>query len=116
MLSKDTSLVQGVLGIATLIFLQFIITSISVRSSIFQRWIKAEPTLLLYQGELQHYALRHERVSKSEVLAALRSQGIGRIEDVEAVILETDGSFSVIKKNHSSSASALVDVKGYLTR
>ncbi|MEA5598851.1 DUF421 domain-containing protein [Rivularia sp. UHCC 0363] len=113
MLSKDTSLAQGILAIGMLVFFQFIITWISVRSNIFQGWIKAEPTLLLYQGELQHNALRNQRVAKGEVLAALRTNGLAELEQAEAVILETDGSFSVIKKLKDSSASALVDVKGY---
>ncbi|MDY6901205.1 MAG: DUF421 domain-containing protein [Cyanobacteriota bacterium] len=113
MLSKDTSLVQGVLAIGMLVLFQFIITWISVRSNIFKGWIKAEPTLLLFQGEFQRNALRHQRVTEGEVLAALREHGIGALEDAEAVILETDGSFSVIKKLKDSSASALVDVKGY---
>lgn len=113
MLSKDISLVQGLVGISTLIFLQFVITYLSVRSNSFQRWIKAEPTLLLYQGQLQHHALRHQRVTESEVFAALRSKGIGGIEGVEAVILEADGSFSVVETIKNSSNSALLDVKGY---
>lgn len=113
MLSKDTSLVQGVLAIGMLVLFQFIITWISVRSNIFRGWIKAEPTLLLFQGELQKNALRHQRVAEGEVLAALRTNGLGSLSEAEAVILETDGSFSVIKKLKDSSASALVDVKGY---
>ena len=32
---------------------------------------------------------------------------------IKGVILETDGSFSLIKKLGDSSASALIDVKGY---
>ncbi|MGB3758785.1 MAG: YetF domain-containing protein [Rivularia sp. (in: cyanobacteria)] len=113
MLSKDTSLVQGVLAIGLLVFFQFIITWISVRSDIFQGWIKAEPTLLLFQGEFQSNAMRHQRVCKGEILAALRTNGMAALEDAEAVILETDGSFSVIKKLKDSSTSALADVKGY---
>lgn len=113
MLSKNTSLAQGALAIAMLVLFQFIITWISVRSNIFQGWIKAEPTLLLFQGEFQHHALRHQRVTQGEVLAALRENGMAALEDAEAVILETDGSFSVIKKLKDSSASALADVKGY---
>ncbi len=113
MLSSSTSLAQGILAIGLLVLFQFIITWISVRSNIFQGWIKAEPTLLLFQGEFQHHALRHQRVTEGEVLAALRSKGIAGIEDVEAVILETDGSFSVIEKIKRASASALADVKGY---
>ncbi|NJN06954.1 MAG: DUF421 domain-containing protein [Richelia sp. RM1_1_1] len=112
-LSTDTSLAQGVLGIGMLVFFQFIMTWLSVRSKMFQGWIKSEPTLLLFQGKLQHKALRHQRVTEGEVSAALRAKGIAGIEDVEAVILETDGSFSVIEKLKRSSASVLLDVKGY---
>jgi uncharacterized membrane protein YcaP (DUF421 family) len=43
---------------------------------------------------------------------ALRAQGIAAFEDVEAIVLETDGSFSVLKQR-GSSASALADVQGY---
>jgi uncharacterized membrane protein YcaP (DUF421 family) len=113
MLSTDTSLVQGVLGIGMLVVFQFIITWISVRSNLFQGWVKGEPTLLLFQGEFQHHAMRHQRVTEGEVLAALRENGMAALEQAEAVILETDGSFSVIKKLKDSSASALIDVKGY---
>lgn len=113
MLSSNTSLAQGILGIAMLVLFQFIITWISVRSNLFQGWVKGEPTLLLFQGEFQHHAMRHQRVTEGEVLAALRENGMAALEDAEAVILETDGSFSVIKKLKDSSNSALADVKGY---
>ncbi len=36
------------------------------------------------------------RTSEGEILAALRTNGVAAIEDADAVILETDGSFSVI--------------------
>lgn len=113
MLSTNTSLAQGILGIAMLVLFQYIITWISVRSNLFQGWVKGQPTLLLFQGEFQHHAMRHQRVTEGEVLAALRENGMAALEDAEAVILETDGSFSVIKKLKDSSTSALADVKGY---
>jgi NAD(P)-dependent dehydrogenase (short-subunit alcohol dehydrogenase family) len=73
--------------------------------------VKAEPALLLYRGQLQHDVLKRERVAEGEVLAALRAKGVGAIEDADAVVLETDGSFSVIKNLNNSTASALKDIK-----
>ena len=113
LLSTDTSLAQGVLGFGLLILLQFLITWLSVRSKDMQGLIKAKPTLLLSKGEFQHEALKRERVTEGEIRAAIRANGSAALEDVEAVVLETDGSFSVIKKNQGSSTSALVDVQGY---
>ena len=60
---------------------------------------------------MQHDVLTKERVAVGEVLAALRTSGVSAIEDADAVILETDGSFSVLQNIDESSASALRDVR-----
>ena len=112
-LSKDTSVAQGVLGFALLVVLQYTVSWLSVRYADVRNLIKSEPTLLLYQGEFRQAALKENRVTEGEIRAAVRSQGISGLEDVEAVILETDGSFSVIRKFEASSESALKGVKGY---
>lgn len=112
LLSKDTTLAQGVLAFGLLVALQWSITWLSVRSATVERWVKAEPRLLLFRGQLQHDTMRHERVTERELRAAVRGQGITALEDVEAIVLETDGSFSVLEAR-GSSASALADVQGY---
>ena len=112
LLSKDNTLMQVVVAFGLLVGLQWSITWLSVRSVTVERWVKARPRLLLFQGRLQQEALQQERVTESEIRAALRAQGITALEDVEAVVLETDGSFSVLKQR-GSSASALADVHGY---
>jgi uncharacterized membrane protein YcaP (DUF421 family) len=112
LLSKDTTLAQGVLAFGLLVGLQWGITWLSVRSLAVERWVKAQPRLLLFRGRLQKEALRQERVTESELRAALRARGITALEDVEAVVLETDGSFSVLEQR-GSSTSALDDVRGY---
>jgi len=40
--------------------------------------------------------MRHERVTEDEIRAAIRAAGRSDISTVAAVVLETDGSFSVI--------------------
>jgi uncharacterized membrane protein YcaP (DUF421 family) len=113
LLSKTTTLAQGVVALALLVSLQFGITWLSVRSSVVRRWIKAEPTLLLHEGKVLRDALRSERVTEGELHAALRARGFGRVEDVGAVVLETDGSFSVIGSLGDKPATALVGVIGH---
>ncbi len=112
-LSKDTSLIQGVFGFALLVVLQYIVSWLSIRYADVRALIKSEPTLLLYQGEFRQAALKEHRVTEGEVRAAVRSQGIAGMEDVEAVVLETDGSFSVIRHFETTTDSALKGVKGY---
>lgn len=112
LLSTKDTFGQGVLGFALLVLFQYILTWISVRSSLIQKLIKAEPALLLYQGQFKYEVLKRERIAEGEVLAALRASGVACIEDAGAVVLETDGSFSVIK-DLKGTASALKDVKEF---
>ncbi|HEV7367589.1 DUF421 domain-containing protein [Arenibaculum sp.] len=102
LLDSRTALAEGVLALALLIFLQFAITWLSARSSGFQALVKAEPSLLFHRGRFLHGALRAERVTEVEILAALRSQGVADLSDVEAVVLETDGTLSAVKGEGAS--------------
>jgi uncharacterized membrane protein YcaP (DUF421 family) len=111
MLSKTVALLDGVLAFALLIFLQLAITWLSVRSKAVSRLVKSEPALLVHHGALLPRALAQERVVEPEILAALRRQGVAALTEVEAVVLETDGSFSVIRCSPTLEASALHGVE-----
>lgn len=96
LLSSDVPLTEGVLALALLIGLQYAITWLSVRSDRIQHVIKAEPTLLVRDGRLLPDAMKRQRVTREEIEAALRQSGRKQLEDVHAVILETDGTLAVI--------------------
>lgn len=112
LLSRDVSASEGLVAIALLCALQYVVTWSSLRSERFQGLIKAEPTLLLSRGKMLERALRAERVTREEMLAALRASGIAEPEGAAAVILETDGTLSVIPADPPGGLGALRTVKG----
>ena len=97
LLNKDVALAEGALAFALLIGMQFIVTWSSVRVRWVRRLVTGEPRMLLYRGEFLSDAMQHARVTEDEVRAAVRSAGLTNLEAAEAVILETDGSFSVVQ-------------------
>ncbi len=97
LLSRDVALAEGVLAFALLIYLQFAVTWLSIRNPRFQALIKSEPTLILHKGRFLEAALRSQRITREEVLSALRGTGAADPATVEAVVLETDGTISVLK-------------------
>jgi uncharacterized membrane protein YcaP (DUF421 family) len=105
LLSKDVSLAQGVLALAVLVCLQYAITWSSVRAPWIRRLVTGEPRLLVYQGKCLPKAMRRSRVAADEIRAAVRSSGNLDLDSVFAVVLETDGSFSVTASGPSSSAT-----------
>ncbi len=111
-LSKDVALAEGVVAFAVLIGMQFVVTWLSVRSETVRKIVKSEPTLLFHHGEFLRSAMRRERVTEEEVLSAVRTQGHLSVSQVEAVVLETDASFSVLGKSQVPDQSALRGVRG----
>lgn len=110
-LSKDVALAEGIAAFVLLIGLQYIVTWSSVRSQKVGDLVKSSPILLFYDGEYLQEQLRRSRVVEQEVLAAVRQQGIASMDDVMAVVLETDGSMAVVNRS-GSGTSALASVSG----
>lgn len=97
-INKNVTIIQGITAFFVLIILQFIISKLAVHSKQFSKYIKSEPTLLFYNGEFRYENMKKERVVENEIKQAIRSNGNGSMSDVNAVILETDGSISIINK------------------
>ena len=97
LLSKSVPLAEGVTALVVLAGLQWVVAWLSVRSDRFSDLVRSEPTLLLRDGQFLDKALRDQRIRRDEVVAALRASGVAGPEGAAAVILETDGSLSVIK-------------------
>ncbi len=96
LLNASVPLFDGIIALALLICLQFAMTWLSVRSTRFQNLIKADPTLLVHESRYLDAAMRQQRVTREEIGAALRASGRTDIAEILSVVLETDGSMTVI--------------------
>lgn len=112
--SPDVALAEGAVAFAVLVSLQYAIAALQVRLPRFQRLVKARPTLLLRDGTPLDQVMRRQRVARAEILQAVRQHGFASLRDVAAVVLETDGSLSVIADvDGPPTASAMVNVDGW---
>lgn len=116
--SNSVTAVEALFAIAVLLFIQWGLTFVLARSDSVEWLVKSSPRLLVYRGQYLMQNIRDERLTKSEVLAALRENGLTRVAEVELVVLETDASFSVVaRKNADVSpehlAQSVVGVPGH---
>lgn len=96
LVQQSVPMAQGVTALALLVVMQFAVTWASVRSARFARLIRSEPRLLLRHGTPCPGAMRAERITEDEMLSAVRAAGGRNLEAAEAVILESDGTLSVV--------------------
>ena len=114
LLSSDVSFAEGALGLALLVALQYVVATVSQRIPLVRRLVKSEPQVVVRDGVLRHDVLRKERLSVEEVHQAMRQSGIAEMSEAAAIVLETDGSLSVLA-TAAPGASALAEVPGWST-
>ncbi|MEO8911150.1 MAG: YetF domain-containing protein [Gemmatimonadaceae bacterium] len=106
---QEVTFANGMAALISLISVQVGLAELAARWPLAERIINGEPTLLLSRGEFIPRALKRERVTEEEVRAAIRGKGITRVEDVDAVILENDGTLTVAWEAKGPGRSSLVD-------
>lgn len=96
--STDASLINGIMAIAALTFLQVLISFLSIKSEWFKNFITGKPTMLIEKGKLNVKELSKQRITCTDLLEQLRLQNCPSISDAEYAILESNGQLSVIPK------------------
>src|SRR5699024_11343099 len=96
LLNADVVLAEGVIALGLLLGLQYLVVSISTRWPRARDGVTSQPTLLRADGHIQYETLRGQRLTESELRQVVRMHGIGDLSQVKAVILESNGEFSVI--------------------
>lgn len=109
-LSKGVAFAEGALALALLALLQLVAAWACHRIATVRRVLTSEPTVLLRDGKVLSGALRSERITEHGVRQAVRSAGVGGLELVAAVVLETNGKLSVITTSQLGTGDALVDL------
>lgn len=109
-LSQDVRYADAVTGMVLLVLAQWLVTRVTTSLPGGRRFVNAEPTLVLRRGELLEPALSRTRLTRGEVLQAVRSAGQGGLDSVAAVVLEPDGTLSVIGGSATGDEQALSEV------
>lgn len=109
-LSQDIRYVDAVTGMLLLIGAQWLVTRVTTWLPRGRWFVNAEPTLVVRHGEVLESALARVRLTRGEVLQAVRSTGHGGLGDVAAVVLEPDGTLSVVGHASVGDEEALAQV------
>ena len=97
-LLKDVSLADVILAIAVIGLLQWATAWLASRSEWFESLVRARPRLLVHKGRLLEEDMRRERISRHEIFSYLRANGYVGPEEANWVVLENDGTMTVIPR------------------
>lgn len=100
--STDTSLANAVIAIFSLLFLQVLISYISIKSEGFKNFVNGKPGIVIDKGRLNLKEMSRLRLSINDLIEQLRIEKCPSISDAEYAILESNGSMTVIMKSENN--------------
>lgn len=94
--SPDVSLLNGVTALFSLLFLQVLISVLSLKSERFKKIITGTPSILIDKGALDLREMKRLRISIDDLVEQLRLKNYPSIADLDYAVLEVNGDLSVI--------------------
>lgn len=108
MLTAEQTISESVTAIFLLVAFQYILSVASCRLAWFRKVVTAQPALMFLRGQFLEDVMKKERVTHTEIEAAVHEKGVASLNDVEAVILGSNGELNVLpRSSHGSLSEAL---------
>ncbi|QWX83615.1 DUF421 domain-containing protein [Cellulophaga sp. HaHaR_3_176] len=97
-LTSSTSIVHGVVAIASLLLLAYVLSGLQKKFPKLSSLLSNQPLLLMKGSTILDKNLKHAQIEKSQVIAKLREANVLNFNQVFAVVLEATGDISVLHK------------------
>lgn len=104
--SLDIPLLSGAAAILTLLFLEVLLSFLSIKFPKINRLLNGKPSILIDHGNLNLNELRDQRITIDDLMQQLRLKNYPSISDVDYAVLEANGDLTVIPRPGKSPLSA----------
>lgn len=115
MVGGSISLEGGLIAAATLFIANHLFENLLFRSQKLSKWVQGEPVMLVYRGRVKEENMAKAKISIDDLEAAVREHGIKSIRDADLVILERDGTMSVLGENFKQTSKKRKSHRVYST-
>ncbi|MEI7982783.1 MAG: YetF domain-containing protein [Bacteroidota bacterium] len=105
MVLGDNSLIGGLLAALALFAVNYLMKYLQFRFPGFGKVLQGEPVMLVYHGKILESHLKLAKITRDEVLEAIREHGVPSEKEVDLAILEVDGNISVLSVQYSKNSS-----------
>ncbi len=102
MVGSDSSLTGGLVAASTLFVVNYLFKYLLYRFPKLGIAVQGIELMLIYKGQLNVSNMNKARITREEILEAVREHGVSEIREVDLAVLETDGNISIISNNYKN--------------
>ena len=104
---SSKSILASVIPILCLVFLQIVLSYISLKSSKIRELLDGSPSFIIKNGRINYNEMIKQKYNLDDLLTQLREKGYRNIEDIEYAILENNGTLSIFEYRKNKEKSPL---------
>ena len=104
-IDREISIFIGAAPIVALVFVEVVISKLVLRSIFMRRLMNGHSAIIIRDGKIDQILLKKLRISVDDLMELLRGENVFDVSTVAYGILETNGSMSVMLKNHDQTAT-----------
>ncbi len=112
----EKPLFYSVIAIGLLVFLQKVLSYITLKNSKVRDKIEGTPSVLIANGRVDYKEMNKQKYTFDDLLNQLRDKDIRSISEVDYAILEVGGTLSVFKKGESKISPLPVIISGHFIK
>ena len=102
MVGSDSSLSGGLVAASTLFIINYLFKYLLYRFPKLGIAVQGVELMLIYKGQLNVSNMNKARITREEILEAVREHGVSEIREVDLAVLETDGNISIISNEYKT--------------
>ena len=95
----DNSITGGIISAVTLVSINWLVGYVAFKNKRLAQVIEGKPEVLIHNGHVYRDVMARERLTQSELDAALRQAGCASVADVHFAMLENNGQITVRVKD-----------------
>ena len=96
----------GVAAILVLVFLEIIISILSMKSFMVRKLLNGKSVVIIKNGVIDQQAMRDVRMTVVDLIELLRNKDVFNLSDVAFAVLEVNGNLSVLLKKDAQTVTA----------
>ena len=92
----EVPIYKAIVYSATVIAVNLILSKLSIRIPIIKHMVAGKPQFLIVKGKINKNEMYKAQVTLSELISAMRREGVCSIDKINYAVLESDGNISII--------------------
>ena len=102
---SEQPVLVGVAAIFVLIFLEIIVSILSMKSFLIRKILNGKSVVIIKNGVIDQQAMRDVRMTVIDLIELLRNKDVFNVSDVAFAVLEVNGNLSVLLKKDAQTVS-----------